>query len=114
MKFGSAGLVSGLIEMMIKNLSKEEVFISNKDDGQLYYKVFRPKAKSKKVLIVHHGFGEHGGKYNLLVEALADKGYVIYLIDSRGHGRSSGVRGVGPFHGGCDYFPLFRYGSIPR
>ncbi|MCZ8154976.1 MAG: lysophospholipase [Leptospira sp.] len=74
--------------------SREEDKFLNKDGAKLYYQVFRPKAEAKKVLVVHHGFGEHGGRYLNLVDALAETGYIIYLIDARGHGRSDGERGV--------------------
>ncbi|BDA80383.1 lysophospholipase [Leptospira kobayashii] len=74
--------------------SREESTFNNKDGGKIYYQVFRPKNGAKRVLVVHHGFGEHGGRYTNLLDAIADKGYVVYLIDARGHGRSEGRRGV--------------------
>lgn len=74
----------------------------NKDGGKIFYQVFRPKSATKRVLVVHHGFGEHGGRYTNLVESLADKGFAIYLIDARGHGRSDGRRGV--IHHFSDFF----------
>lgn len=45
-------------------------------------------------MVVHHGFGEHGGRYTNLLEALSSKNYAVYLIDARGHGKSDGRRGV--------------------
>jgi acylglycerol lipase len=74
--------------------TREESTFQNDDGSKIYYQAFRPKSGSKKVLVVHHGFGEHGGRYLNLVEALANKGYAIYLLDARGHGRSDGRRGV--------------------
>ncbi|EQA43571.1 putative lysophospholipase [Leptospira broomii serovar Hurstbridge str. 5399] len=61
----------------------------------IHYRSYRSKNASKpRVLVVQHGIGEHGGRYENLLEALAGKGYNVYLIDSRGHGKSEGDRGV--------------------
>ncbi len=76
------------------SFTREESTFENKDGGKIYYQVYRPMAEAKRVLVVHHGFGEHGGRYSNLIDALANKKYVIYLLDARGHGRSDGRRGV--------------------
>ena len=44
-------------------------------------------------LAVVHGYCEHGGRYRLLAEALAPRGYAVHAVDLRGHGRSPGARG---------------------
>ncbi|MBL8021587.1 MAG: lysophospholipase [Leptospirales bacterium] len=46
-------------------------------------------------LVFHHGFGEHCGRYEYLVEALAGDGVNLFGFDARGHGRSDGERGMG-------------------
>ena len=48
----------------------------------------RPRA----VVVVAHGLGEHSGRYGNVVQALVPRGYAIYAIDHRGHGRSGGPR----------------------
>ncbi|TGK07600.1 alpha/beta hydrolase [Leptospira semungkisensis] len=64
-------------------------------DVSIYYRAYRAKnASNPKTLVVHHGIGEHGKRYDNLVEALSGKEYNIYLIDARGHGKSGGSRGV--------------------
>src|SRR5918995_6231990 len=51
----------------------------------------RPRA----VLVVAHGFGEHGGRYRHLAEALGPAlDLDVLALDFRGHGRSPGRRGV--------------------
>jgi alpha-beta hydrolase superfamily lysophospholipase len=53
----------------------------------------RPNPRA--VLVVSHGFGEHGGCYRHVAEALAPALDVDLLaFDFRGHGRSHGRRGV--------------------
>lgn len=74
--------------------TREESTFVNKDGGKIFYQVYRPMSSAKRVLIVHHGFGEHSGRYSNLIDAFSNKEFVIYLLDARGHGRSDGRRGV--------------------
>lgn len=50
-------------------------------------------AGPKRVLVVFHGFGEHGGRYWHLGAALRQEFDLILMLDHRGHGRSEGLRG---------------------
>ncbi|MCE9597909.1 MAG: lysophospholipase [Spirochaetia bacterium] len=50
---------------------------------------------SGRNLVIHHGFGEHIGRYEYLIDALAGDGVNIFGFDARGHGRSEGERGMG-------------------
>jgi alpha-beta hydrolase superfamily lysophospholipase len=40
-----------------------------------------------------HGMGEHGGRYDELVEHALGLGLDVHVMDLRGHGRSKGTRG---------------------
>jgi alpha-beta hydrolase superfamily lysophospholipase len=42
---------------------------------------------------VLHGWADHAGRWRDVAERLRDKGYGIYVLDQRGHGRSGGRRG---------------------
>lgn len=44
-------------------------------------------------LIVHHGIGEHSGRYQPVVDTFAGEQVNIFALDARGHGRSPGKRG---------------------
>ncbi|MCR9143102.1 MAG: lysophospholipase [bacterium] len=44
-------------------------------------------------LIIHHGIGEHSGRYQPVVDAFAGERVNIFALDARGHGRSPGKRG---------------------
>jgi alpha-beta hydrolase superfamily lysophospholipase len=59
----------------------------------LYYQSWRPEGDPRAVLIIVHGFGEHSGRYMNVVNHLVPRGYAIYALDHRGHGRSPGPRG---------------------
>lgn len=60
---------------------------------ELVYKRWQPDSEPVAVLAVVHGFGEHSGRYNYLVDFLVGRGYAVYAFDQRGHGRSPGARG---------------------
>jgi alpha-beta hydrolase superfamily lysophospholipase len=56
-----------------------------------WWRVQAPRA----VLVVSHGYGEHGGAYSRLAEAIALRAdFDVIAVDFRGHGRSPGRRGV--------------------
>lgn len=48
---------------------------------------------SEKVIIFHHGLGEHSKRYNNLLEALHNYDFSFFSYDMRGHGKSAGKRG---------------------
>jgi len=52
----------------------------------------RPKAS----VILVHGYGEHCGRYDRLIQALAASRFATYAIDLRGHGVSDGDRAYEP------------------
>jgi len=58
----------------------------------LFYRAWRP-GKPRGVLAVVHGFGEHSGLYAGAATQFAARGYAVYALDQRGHGRSPGARG---------------------
>ena len=44
-------------------------------------------------LLVHHGHGEHSGRYSHLADFFSRNGWRVWLYDMRGHGLSTGRRG---------------------
>eukprot|EP01064_Diplonema_japonicum_P000143 TRINITY_DN10084_c0_g1_i1.p1 TRINITY_DN10084_c0_g1~~TRINITY_DN10084_c0_g1_i1.p1 ORF type:complete len:330 (+),score=74.12 TRINITY_DN10084_c0_g1_i1:48-992(+) len=46
---------------------------------------------AKAVLIICHGYMEHCGRYQKLAEAYCAKGWALYTMDHRGHGKSADV-----------------------
>ncbi len=53
------------------------------------------RSEPRAVIVIAHGFGEHGGCYRHVAEALAPALELEVLSpDQRGHGRSAGRRGV--------------------
>ena len=62
-------------------------------DLKLYCQSWQPSRDPKAVLLVVHGFAEHSGRYMNIVNHFVPKGYTVYGLDHRGHGRSEGLRG---------------------
>ncbi len=55
----------------------------------------RPKAS----VVVAHGYGEHCGRYEELLDVLAASRFATFAVDLRGHGRSDGDRAFEPDFG---------------
>ena len=62
------------------------------EDFNIYYQCWLPEENPGAVLLVAHGFAEHSGRYMNLVNYFVPKGYAVYALDHRGHGRSDGER----------------------
>ena len=58
----------------------------------LYYQCWLPEADPRAILLVVHGLAEHSGRYTNLINHFVPKGYAIYALDQRGHGKSDGLR----------------------
>jgi alpha-beta hydrolase superfamily lysophospholipase len=68
------------------------VIVRSRDGTLIFGESFRaPKARG--ALLVVHGLGEHGGRYDELVEHALKLRFDVFVMDLRGHGRSTGTRG---------------------
>ena len=65
------------------------------DGTRLRTRAWHAAAPRGRVLLVH-GLGEHGGRYDLLAGALGGRGYSCLIHDLRGQGESEGKRGWVP------------------
>src|SRR5437762_13765881 len=61
-------------------------------DYRIYHQCWLPDGTMRAVLLVAHGYAEHSGRYDNLVRYFMPRGYAIYALDHRGHGRSDGER----------------------
>jgi alpha-beta hydrolase superfamily lysophospholipase len=57
---------------------------------------WEPDGRTKAVVCLVHGLGEHVGRYNHVGEALTKSGYILTGYDQRGHGKTDGARGHTP------------------
>jgi acylglycerol lipase len=58
----------------------------------VYYQCWLPETDPRAIFVVAHGYAEHSGRYQNLVTYFVPKGYAVYALDHRGHGRSEGSR----------------------
>lgn len=63
------------------------------ENVNLFYQSWLPDSGIKAILIIVHGLAEHSGRYMNLVNYFVPKGYGIFGLDQRGHGKSDGLRG---------------------
>ncbi|HVV81914.1 MAG TPA: lysophospholipase [Kofleriaceae bacterium] len=68
--------------------------VASSGDTTLYVELFRPAAAPRAVAVVVHGYAEHIGRYREVAHVLVNAGLAVVGFDLRGHGRSSGRRGV--------------------
>ncbi len=70
-------------------MKHEPNYFTSLNATRLFYNFWRNES-SQTCLIIVHGFGEHSGRYQELVNALLDLKLNICTFDLRGHGRSEG------------------------
>jgi alpha-beta hydrolase superfamily lysophospholipase len=61
---------------------------------QIFWQAWLPDREPRGVVALAHGVSEHSGRYAWTGEQLAARGYALYALDHRGHGRSEGARAV--------------------
>ncbi|HTY81345.1 MAG TPA: lysophospholipase [Dehalococcoidales bacterium] len=80
-------------------MQHKEGFFKGLKDFKIYYQSWLPEQKPRAVLLIAHGYAEHSGRYMNVVNYFVPKGYSVYALDHRGHGRSDGERvQVDSFH----------------
>jgi acylglycerol lipase len=59
---------------------------------RIHRRTWLPAAAPVGVVVIAHGFAEHGGRYAQVAGRLVAEGLVVLAADHRGHGRSEGKR----------------------
>jgi acylglycerol lipase len=70
----------------------EEGTLAGEGGVEIYWQAWHPAVAPRAVVVLSHGASEHGGRYAWTGEQLAQRGFVLYAGDHRGHGRSAGPR----------------------
>lgn len=75
------------------SFSKEFNYFTDRiDQFRFFYQKYSANL-AKQIVIVVHGYGEHSGRYQNVINTFAGTNTSLYLMDNRGHGRSEGQRG---------------------
>lgn len=64
----------------------------NGDGLTLYSQSWWPEGEAQALVLIVHGFAEHSSRYDHVARILVGRGYGVYALDQRGHGRSEGPR----------------------
>ena len=66
-------------------------FITN-DGLEIFCQSWTPETPAA-IVVLSHGYAEHSGRYQHVVDALLQQNYAVYALDHRNHGRSDGEKG---------------------
>jgi alpha-beta hydrolase superfamily lysophospholipase len=70
------------------------------DGSRVRYRRWLPDGDLRATVQLVHGASEHSGRYGRLAEALTARGYGVWAMDLRGHGRTAESTGIGRFGNG--------------
>lgn len=59
----------------------------------IYYQCWEPEVAPRAILLVAHGAGEHGARYQRLAQFFTGHNFAVAALDHNGHGNSAGVPG---------------------
>jgi alpha-beta hydrolase superfamily lysophospholipase len=69
------------------------------DGTRVRYRRWLPDGALRGTVQLVHGASEHSGRYRRLASALTARGYGVWAMDLRGHGRTAESTGIGRFGG---------------
>lgn len=73
---------------------RKEWHVLGTEVKKLFVREWLPEgAAAKACVLIIHGHGEHGERYNHVAEKMTDAGFAVVVYDLLGHGRSEGKRG---------------------
>ena len=74
----------------------KEFTLKSVDKLNLFGQYWAPEEKTKAVICLVHGHGEHSSRYEPWAARFVEKGVAVVTYDLRGHGQSDGKRGHTP------------------
>jgi len=63
-------------------------------EGNVHYRAWDVSDRPLRVVLIVHGYAEHGGRYAHVAEVLTEFGAAVYAPDHIGHGRTDGERAL--------------------
>jgi acylglycerol lipase len=77
---------------LVNSIDEKTDSFSAEDETNIVFRSWRAGAKSRAVVVIVPGYNAHSGSYSWVAEQLAAEQLVVYAIDLRGRGNSSGER----------------------
>jgi alpha-beta hydrolase superfamily lysophospholipase len=71
---------------------RESTFSGN--EGAVHYRAWDASGRPRRVVLIVHGYAEHGGRYAHVADALSQLGAAVYAPDHIGHGHTDGERAL--------------------
>jgi alpha-beta hydrolase superfamily lysophospholipase len=63
-------------------------------EGTVFYRRWDPEEAPQRMVVLVHGYAEHGGRYAHVAERLNRRQAVVYAPDHIGHGKTDGERAL--------------------
>ena len=79
----------------MSEIAVSENTMTASDGTAIFYRACVPE-NPKAIVIVNHGYAEHSGRYNKVLQSYAARGFATYAPDHRGHGRTAELLGFIP------------------
>jgi|CXWL01.1.fsa_nt_gi alpha-beta hydrolase superfamily lysophospholipase len=73
-------------------MQTHEGHIASADGTRLFERAWLPDTAPRAAVLIVHGYAEHSGRYAWTAEQLVARGYAVFALDLRGHGKSDGER----------------------
>ncbi len=73
--------------------TSEASFVRTRDGVEQRVRRWSPEGEADASIVIHHGIGEHSGRYERTGRLLADGGFEVVAFDCRGHGETKGRQG---------------------
>lgn len=75
-------------------MTTRELTLQSSNGETLWGQVWEPGEKTRAVLVLVHGLGEHIQRYQHVADKLNARGIALLGFDQQGHGKTGGKRGV--------------------
>lgn len=73
-------------------MTHAEGSVRSAEGESLYWQSWSPENTPKAVLLLAHGLAEHSGRYAHFADFFLARGYAVFALDHKGHGKSDGAR----------------------
>lgn len=73
-------------------IESSEETVMGKDGNAIFFRCWRPAGPASALVVICHGVNSHSGQYEWTARQLVENGFIVYALDLRGRGQSSGER----------------------